>query len=59
MLIEWYKKFLKKDDLKDLKSLSYILDVAGIVKKTVDIPAPVNQTKPVAKVDVSKTISKW
>ena len=59
MLIEWYKKFLKKEDLKELKSLSYILDVAGIVRKPVNPQTTNMQTKPVAKVDVSKTISKW
>lgn len=59
MLIEWYKRFLKKEDLKELKSLSYILDVAGIEKKQVRNTQTTIVNKPVAKVDITNILKKW
>ena len=59
MLIEWYKRFLKKEDLKELKSLSYILDVAGIEKKQVSNTQTTIVNKPVAKVDITNILKKW
>lgn len=55
LLIEWYKRFLSKSDLKDLKPLSFIIELANIYPPVVS-PVPEKET---VKIDVSSITEKW
>lgn len=57
-LIEWYKKNLRKSDLKDLKPLSFIVELANIYGP-VSPPSICLEDVPVKPADVSTISNKW
>lgn len=58
LLIEFYKYFLKKTDLKELKSLQHIIELTNIYKSEQQ-QVVVKQAPPVKGVDISSIINKW
>lgn len=58
LLIEFYKNFLKKSDLKDLKSLSQIMELTNIYKEYEPKPV-VKEAPPVKAIDITSILKKW